>query len=621
MEIELVEIRDFLAQRPPFDELPEERLNELPESLQIRYLRRGNAFPPADADDDYLYVVRSGAIALLDEEGQLKEKLGEGDYYTTACQLVNFEAYTKGEAEEDSLLYLLPCHKLQVLRRESPEFSKHFTESMRERMKHAVSAQNTVTDYSTAHLTVEVGDLLKRQPVTLDKNCTIREAAQIMTENNVSSVMLLDSGALVGLVTDRDLRKRCVAEGLSGDLKVKKIMTPDPVTVQSSTLALSAMMTMTKLHVHHLPVVEGSLVKGMLTATDLARLHVSNPAFIATDIRKSSSVKELAVTMSRLPDLQLQLARSSATALHIGEVISCITDSLTKRLIELATEELGPPPVPFVWVCGGSQARLEQSSHSDQDNAMIISDEMSPEDDQYFETLARKVTDGLNTCGFIYCPGDSMASNPKWRQPLKVWKNYFQEWIIRPDPMALMLSSIFFDLRPVYGDKSLFKKLQKKILQTSKENKIFIAYMASNALTHRPPLGFFRTFVLVHDGEHDDTLDIKHRGIVPITDIARVLALSEGLGETNTTDRLRAAAETSALSREMAENLEDALEFIASLRINHQALQIGRGEPADNYLPPGELSELERKHLKDAFNVIQEMQSTLDHRYQLARFR
>ena len=621
MEIELVEIRDFLAQRPPFDTLPDERLNELPERLKIRYLRRGSPFPPDDADDNYLYILRSGAIALLDKEGQLKEKLGEGDYYTTSCQLVDFEAYASGEVEEDSLLYLLPCQQLQTLRRESPDFGKHFTDSMRERMRHAVSAQNTTTDYSTAHLTVEVGDLLKRPPVTLDKKCTIQEAAQIMTENNVSSVMLLDSGELVGLVTDRDLRKRCVAAGISIDQPVKKIMTSDPVTVQSSTLALSAMMTMTKLHVHHLPVMSGSQVKGMLTATDLARLQISNPAFIASDIRKAQSEKELVTALARLPELQLQLARSSATALHIGEVISCITDSLTNRLIDLAIEELGPAPVPFVWVCGGSQARLEQSSHSDQDNALIISDDMTPEDDQYFEALATKVTDGLNACGFIYCPGDSMATNPKWRQPLRTWKNYFQNWITKPEPMALMLSSIFFDMRPVYGDKQLFNKLQKKILKKSKDNKIFIAYMASNALTHRPPLGFFRTFVLVHDGEHNDTLDIKHRGIVPITDIARVLALSEGLTETNTTDRLRAAAETSSLSKEMAENLEDALEFIASLRINHQALQIGLGEAPDNYLPPGELSELERKHLKDAFNVIQEMQNTLDHRYQLARFR
>jgi CBS domain-containing protein len=163
--------------------------------------------------------------------------------------------------------------------------------------------------------------------------------------------------------------------------------------------------------------------------------------------------------------------------------------------------------------------------------------------------------------------------------------------------------------------------LQQETLGKTKGNGIFTAYLTSNALQFRPPLGFFRTFVLIHGGEHDDTFDIKHRGIVPITDIARLLALSEGLSQVNTDERLQAASQTHALSEEMADNLRDALELIASLRIRHQAQQIRLGLPADNYLPPDDLSELERKHLKDAFSVIQEMQHLLENRYQSGRFR
>jgi CBS domain-containing protein len=624
MEIELIEIRDFLAQRAPFDSLPQDRLNELPELLQIRYLRRGSQFPPDDIDGDYFYIVRSGAIVLLDERQQLLEKLAEGDYYTTACQLVDFEAVNSGKAEEDTLLYLLPCAQLQALRKDSPDFRLHFTASIRERMQHAVKGspwQRGDCDNNIAQLTIEVEQLLKKPPITLSVNSSIRQAAQIMSDNNVSSVMLMEGDRLAGIVTDRDLRKRCVAAGLGTDAQVREIMTADPDTIPSDTMALHAMMCMTKHHVHHLPVMQNTAVMGMLTASDLARLNSNNSAFIASDIRKAQNLEELVAASGRLPDLQLQLASASATALHVGEVISHITDLLTCRLIEVAQEELGPEPVPFVWVCGGSQARQEQSAHSDQDNALIISDKMSKQDDAYFAELAKRVNDGLNACGFVHCPGDSMAMNPKWRKPLATWLWYFDQWIQRPEPMSLMLSSIFFDLRPVHGDKNLFQKLQKSILRQSRENKIFIAYMASNALTHRPPLGFFRSFVLVYDGKHDDTLDIKHRGIVPITDIARVFALSKGLPETNTTDRLRAAAKTTAVSRDMSDNLIDALEFIANLRIRHQAEQIGRGEKADNYLPPGDLSELERQHLKTSFKVIQEMQNTLEHRYQLARFR
>lgn len=622
MEIELVEIRDFLAERPPFDVLPEEQLNELPKLLDIRYLRRTSLFPPSDSDSPYLYILRSGAIELLDEEDNLVEKLAEGDIYTTDCQLIDFGRAIRGVTTEDTLLYQLPCKHLRALRQAEPAFDRHFTDSIRDRLKQAVrTLQDNGDASSIAQMTVEVSHLLKKNPVVIEIGSTIRQAAQLMSDKNVSSVMLMDDDQLAGMITDRDLRKRCVASGLSPEEPVSQIMTTDLETIEESTLAIQALMTMTRLHVHHLPVMRNNQVVGMLTATDLARHQTTNSAFLATDVRKAETIEDLARVSERLPELQFQLANSSASALHIGDAIASITDALTVRLIEMAEVEIGPAPVPYVWMCGGSQARREQTSHSDQDNALLISDEMRPEHAGYFETLAKRVTDGLNACSFVYCPGDAMASNLKWRQTLSAWRKYFNTWINKPDPMALMLSSIFFDLRPVHGEKELFYELQSDILDKSRGNGIFTAYMAANALQHRPPLGFFRNFVLIHDGEHNDTFDIKHRGIVPITDIARVFALSQGLKPVNTTERLEAAAETTILSREMGENLVDALEFIASMRINHQAEQIRKGIRTDNYLAPDELSDLERRHLKDAFRVIQDMQETLESRYQGGRFR
>ncbi len=621
MEIELIEIRDFLAQRPPFDALPEEQLDQLPKSLEIRYLRRGSLFPPSDNTEGFIYILRSGAIELLDEEDNLVEKLGEGGLHTTDCQLIDFSRVTHGIAAEDTLIYQLPCEVLKTLRKTEPAFDRHFSESIRDRLKQAVRTLQVNNEASpVAQMTVEVSDLIRKTPVTIDINSSIRQAAELMSQKNVSSVMIMDGTSLAGIITDRDLRKRCIAAGVSTDRPVSQIMTTDLETIQESSLAIQALMTMTRLHVHHLPVKRGDSVVGMLTATDLARHQSTNSAYLASDIRKAAGVDDLAQVSERLPDMQFQLANSNASALHIGEAISSITDSLTARLIEMAEAELGPPPVCYVWLCGGSQARREQTSHSDQDNALLISDEMKPEHAEYFETLAQRVCDGLNACGFVYCPGNAMATNPKWRQTLQIWRKYFNTWINRPEPMALMLSSIFFDLRPVYGEFELYHELRSDILSKTRCNGIFTAFMAANALQHRPPLGFFRTFVLIHGGKHDDTFDIKHRGIVPITDIARVFALDQGLVPVNTTERLEAAAETSVLSRDMGENLVDALEFIASIRVYHQAEQIRKGQNPDNYLSPEELSDLERRHLKDAFRVIQEMQDAMENRYQGGRF-
>ncbi|MEJ2618813.1 MAG: putative nucleotidyltransferase substrate binding domain-containing protein [Candidatus Thiodiazotropha sp.] len=622
MEIELIEIRDFLAERPPFNTLTEDQLDLLPKQLEIRYLRRNKTFPPQEATKNQLYILRSGAVELLDDEDNLVEKLGEGNIYTTQCQLIDISRASRGVATEDTLLYVMSCKTLQALRDAEPSFNEHFSESMRDRLKQAVNTLKVNNNNNPMEiLTGEVRGLLKKKPVTANVNGTIREIAMVMSEKNISSMMLMENEHLVGMSTDRDLRKRCVAAGVSPDSAVSDIMTTDLKTVQEDTLIIQALMIMTKLRVHHLPVMRGNRVVGMITATDLARHQSINSAFFAADIRKAETLEDLTDISQRLPELQYQLASSSATALHIGDAISSLTDSMTSRLIEMAEEELGPAPVPYVWMCGGSQARREQTSHSDQDNALLISDEMQPQHADYFQQFAKQVCDGLNACGYVYCPGDAMAMNPKWRQPLKIWKKYFNTWINKPEPMALMLSSIFFDLRPVHGDFELFEELKSEILGKTRGNGIFTAYMAANALQHRPPLGFFRTFVLIHGGAHDDTFDIKHRGIVPITDIARVFALDRGLTEVNTTNRLRAAAETNILSQDMGENLIDALEFIASMRINHQAEQIGKGIAADNYMSPDDLSDLERKHLKDAFRVIKDMQDTIESRYQGGRFR
>jgi CBS domain-containing protein len=612
MEVELIEIRQFLEKRNPFIYLSKELLDELPQDIEIRYLRRDGFFP---SRQNYLYVVRSGAIEIFDKKGELCEKLGEGDIYSVTCQLVNLSQCDSGKATEDTLLYMLSCDRLKELCVESPEFGEHFQASVKERLKAAVTTALESDDPTVAAMMVSVGSLLRREPVTVESGMTIRETAAIMSNKNVSSVMVMRDDRLIGLVTDRDLRKRCVAVGLNGNEKIDHIMTMDPRVITSSTLTAQALMTMTRMHVHHLPVTRNGKLVGMITATDLANQQSANSAYLAADLRKAKTVADLVEVSKRLPALHMRMAHASVTAKHIGEAVSCLTDSITARLLEMAEEKFGRPPVPYVWMAGGSQARHEQSSHSDQDNALLLSDDFKPEHDGYFASLAQFVSDGLNLCGFEYCPGDAMATNPQWRQPLNVWKQYFTSWIESPTPMSMMLSSIFFDLRPVTGPDALFVPLQKMILQKSQVNRIFLAYMMANAMKHRPPLGFFRQFVLERGGEHDETLDLKHRGIVPITDIARMLALSMGKEPVNTVERLRACAGTQALSQDMAENLEDALEFIATLRIRHQANQIKKGLPPDNYVPPDNLSELEREHLKHAFKVIQTMQESMIKRF------
>nr|WP_281357783.1 putative nucleotidyltransferase substrate binding domain-containing protein [Desulfobacter latus] len=313
----------------------------------------------------------------------------------------------------------------------------------------------------------------------------------------------------------------------------------------------------------------------------------------------------------------VNLVATGATAMSAGYLITSITDAVTTRLLQLAEKRLGPAPVTYAWVAAGSQAREEQIAKSDQDNILILADDYIPEEhSKYFSLLARHVCEGLNTCGYIYCPGDMMATNYDWRQPLKVWKKNFNQWIDRPEPEALMLTSVFFDLRCIYGNRSLFQALRDHVSGKTRGNRIFLAHMTRNALSRQPPLGFFRNFVLIKGGEHDHTFDIKLNGIVPIVDLARVYTLAQCSSAINTHDRLDLMESSNAISSDSAGDLHDALEFISNLRIQHQASQVKAGKEMDNFVSPDNLSHVDRKHLKEAFLVIRSMQSVMKSRYQ-----
>ncbi len=621
MDVELIEIRDFLASHHPFDLLPEEVLERLPKQLSVRYFRRGTQFPPKDADQPYLYILRRGAVDLRDERGELISKLAEGDLCPSPCREADHpEAIFSGNTAEDTLAYLISCADMERLRETHKEFAAHFEHTVAERLRNALNVIKKGPASGTGLMTVRVSDLLGRSLVYCTPDTSICDAAKIMTENRVSSLIVMDGEQLAGMVTDRDLRSRCIAANLSRKEPVHKIMTENLHTTEVDTLGFQTLIAMTRLNVHHLPVLDNGRVVGVVSTSDLVRFQSANAVYLVGDIYKAQDLDTLVQISTKVSELQVYLVTGGATADQVGQAVSAVTDAITVRLLALAEEQLGPPPVPYAWMAGGSQARREQSSHSDQDNALLIADHAKPEDDEYFAALAEFVNDGLNACGYVYCPGEVMARNPKWRQSLRIWRKYFTNWIERPEPMALMLASVFFDLRALHDPEGLFGELHEHVLEHSRSNRIFIAYMAANALKHRPPIGFFRNFVLVSGGDHAHTLDIKHRGTVPVVDLARVHALSAGIKEINTIERLESAAQIQALSRDGAANLIDALEFIGTLRMQHQARQLREGKKPDNYLPPDELSPLERGHLKDAFSLINTMQESLGQRHQAGRF-
>jgi CBS domain-containing protein len=300
---------------------------------------------------------------------------------------------------------------------------------------------------------------------------------------------------------------------------------------------------------------------------------------------------------------------------QVSRLLTAVSDAVTVRLIELAQRELGPAPGPWAWLGFGSQARGEQLLGADQDNGIVIGDGVPPAEHGWYEALAQRVCDGLATCGYRYCPGKVMATTAAWRQPLARWRETVAGWTRTPTPDAVMRVSIFFDLRAIYGEESLCAALQSVMLERASSNTIFLAALAANVLASSPPLGIFRRFVVDRDGEHRDSVDLKKRGVLPLTEIARLHALAHAVSAVNTKERLDGLAAARHLTIGDSRNLADALHCIQQQRIRHQCEQIAAGDPVDNFLDPRKLPRLAREQLRDAFTIIDEAQAAVRRRY------
>jgi len=610
---EIPEISQFLRSLPGFDDLDDHHLEDCSKNIEIAYYREGDDILALGSENHQLHVIRSGAVELRNEAGELMTRLAETDCFGFPSLMNNAPVGNHSVAIEDTLLYHLDGEAFARARHACTEFDTLFIRALSDRLTMQAAPQAFRGGTGAT-----AGSLVVRGPVSIEAGTTIREAAQEMVSQRVSSLLIMKDGGLSGIVTDRDIRERVVAAGLAFDRPVTDVMTPEPTTVHGDADAYEAAMVMMQENIHHLPVVDADRVIGMISRSDFMRLETEHPLYLVSDIGRQMSVEGVVSACRRLPALIAGQIETDASGEQLGKFITMITDAVTRQLLHIAESELGSPPCTYAWIALGSQGRFEQSAKSDQDNALVLSNQASEADDKYFAAMAKLVSDGLDACGFAYCPGEVMASNPKWRQPVDGWKARFHNWITVPEEKALMHANIFFDLRCVAGDSALVDELEESIRDDARKNEVFLALMARNAMNFQPPLGFFRQFVLERSGEHKDTLDLKLRGIMPIVELARIRSLAAGELRISTRARLLAAAGAKEITETDAANLIDALDFIETLRIEHQSRQLRAGNEPDNHLSPDELSPLVRQNLKSAFAQVRVSQAALLNRFHLA---
>ncbi len=633
-------IFDFMKAFPPFNLLPGDVMMPVSEGVQVQYQKPQSViFEQGDEPGQHIFMVREGAVQLFREtetEPILVEQCDEGDVFGIRPMLAQ-EAYAlTAKAAEETLLYAINIEGFRWVLESHPQVAYYLASTYAagagERYMVANSTQLFLDrqEAPTENFALMEVQSLERSkaPVTCLRDTTIQEAATVMSAQEVGSIIVVDDGrAPIGIMTDKDLRRKVATGQIALDAPIAGIMSSPVITMPPNVTVADVQIEMVRNRINHICLTEDgtdrSPVAGVLSEHDLMVMQGNNPAILIREIRRCREAVKLREIRERAEQLLKTYIHQEVAIGFISTVMTEINDEIIIQCLKLseaamAAEGKPKPKAGYCWLALGSEGRGEQLLRTDQDNALVFEVVPPGEYDAtkaFYLDLASRATGLLHEVGFEYCPADMMASNPDWCLSLPEWKQQFSHWIQKPEPQAVMYCTIFFDFRPIYGQFALSEALTEHIFKVLDKQDIFLVYLGKNALQNPPPLTFFRNFVVESSGGHKDEFDIKARAMMPLADAARLLMLHARVGQVNNTfrrfDRL---AELEPNNRELYQQAADAYEVL----MRYRALQGLKKQNSGRYFNPAGLTKMERINLRNSFRPIKELQTLLNTRFRLA---
>ncbi|MGF0337805.1 putative nucleotidyltransferase substrate binding domain-containing protein [Ectopseudomonas toyotomiensis] len=620
---------EFLQKFPPFNQMDTAHLAFLVEHCQLRFYAEGDSIiKPSDGPVEHFYIVKQGRVHgerphSARRGTETTFEITAGECFPLAALIGERATRTEHLAAEDTfclLLSKLAFVKLFAVSNPLRDFALRGVSSLLDQVNQQVQLRAVETLGAQYSLDTRLGELAMRQPIGCAPQTPLRDAVRMMHEQHVGSIVVLDpAGKPLGIFTLRDLR-RVVADGVDLAQPIDNLMTPNPFHLAPDASAFDAAIAMTERHIAHVCLVEHEKLCGVISERDLFSLQRVDLVHLARTIRHAGKVETLAGLRSDIRLLVDRMLAHGASSTQITHIVTLLNDHTVCRVIELTLEDMGDPGIPFTWLCFGSEGRREQTLHTDQDNGILFEAESASEATAIRERLlpiAREINQRLAQCGFTLCKGNIMAGNPELCLSREEWSRRFAGFVLEATPENLLGSTIYFDLRAIWGPDEGCEQLREELLGRIANNSLFQRMMAENALRHRPPVGRFRDFVVARSGADKDTLDLKVQGLTPFVDGARLLALANGISAVGTLERLRALVAKGVIEALDGAAYEEAYHFIQQTRMQQHQLQARDELPYSNRVDPDHLNHLDRRILRESFRQAQRLQSSLAMRYQL----
>jgi len=599
--------RDFLHKVYPFSLLSAERIEGL--RPVVRQLPAREMFV-----EPVVGVVLRGAVQLT-SQGVHFERIMDGDVFGFESVAPDRLPFLEVRAEEDTSFLAIGLEAFRAMLDGENALKAYFVRKC-ERLAMLLDASRLrASELETdPFLRRAVGSITLNDPVFVPASMSASEAARIMREHGVSACLVGDADRVAGILTEKDMLAQAARGTL--DVRVGEMMTAGLITVGGEELVFEAFSTMIRHGIRRLVVVdENEKPRGLLQERDMLSARGENPLHLSGEIASAQSFAALAQCFERLRLMVLRSAAERIGAEKVGRFVAHINDQILVRVAELVMEDLGRGPREFSLMVLGSEGRREQFLATDQDNALVFSDE--GEDGGYFAAFGQRFVRALVEIGFPPCPHGVMIENALWRQSFSAWRDSIDSMMRVADADAVLRLTQLADSRHILGSPRLCERLREHLFRQVRDTPVLLKYIAREALRFAPPMGFFHNLVVERSGPAKGCLDLKKGGIFPLTQGIKTLALEHGLHETGSLERLHSLRREGVFSEAMAANIHDAFDFFQSLRLRVQAAKVRARQAPDNHVRIDHLAALERERLKDCFGVVIDFQSFLHTKFGL----
>jgi CBS domain-containing protein len=616
------EIVDFFKNVLPFDRLSREALGEMVNDISMEYYPEGEQILTQDGPpSEFLGVIKKGGVKVFqisdNNEEVVVDLRGEGEHFGILSLLSGDRARNNVVTIEDTIVYQLPKNTVLGILQKYPEVNEYFLKSFFLNLldKTYEETRKAYTGGTTGEqllFSTKVKDIVLATPKTLNPDVSIQQAAQLMATNKISSLVVVDSaGFPVGMVTDRDFREKVVAEARDVTSPVKSIMNTPLVTIDLEDNCFEALLKMIRHKIHHILVLDGEKLKGLLTNHDFMLLQGSSPTILVKEIAQIRTIEELQDTAPKFYKAVSSLLRYGARPHNITGLITELLEKIINTVVDIFEEKNGPPPVPYTLFFFGGGGRHELTLSFEVKMGVVYQDDTPYEPrgqlEGYFKLLSETLNSSLLTCKLT---GNGRCMKLENIQGASSWREQFKRW---GTGAGTGRDRGFFDMRAIRGEHGRCNSLRQYLISRAAQSRGLMEALAADTLLIKPPLGFFKDFVVEKGGEHKNELDLNEKGIKPIVGCARIYGLQKGVRRRSTLGRLHEL--NSRHGFKVAEDMAQAFGYLNALLIHSQLHQVEEGSTPDNFINPDILTRFERKTLKESFQLTARLYEEIEGHY------